>query len=171
LRKERKLEREHGFKIRLFTGDEALRGMPDYYAVYTASWKANEQYAAFLDNIVARFSQHGWARLAILYVKGQPAAAQLWFVAHGKASIFRLSYDEAWKPYSPGSILTSYLMKHVIEIDKVNEIDFLTGNDAYKQDWMSERRERFALICVKSIKPAGRFKQLFSSLQRMLQRS
>ena len=169
-RKKRKLEREHGYEIRLFTGDEVPRKMSDYYAVYSASWKANEQYAGFVDEMVAGFSKSGWSRLAILYIKGQPAAAQLWFVPHGKARIFRLSYDAAWRLYSPGSILTSFLMEYVIDIDKVEEIDFLTGNDAYKQDWMSDRRERFALSCVKSVKPAGRYEQFVESLKSMLKR-
>lgn len=167
-RKKRKLEREQGYEIRLFTGDEVPQKMSDYYASYTASWKAKEQYVDFLDDMVAGFSRQGWSRLAVLYVKGQPVAAQLWFVLHGKANIFRLAYDEAWKQYSPGSILTSYLMEYVIDIDKVDEIDFLTGNDAYKQDWMSERRERFALSCIKSVKPTGRFELFVESLKRLL---
>lgn len=169
-RKKRKLEREHGYEIRLFTGDEVPQKMSDYYAVYNSSWKANEQYANFLDGIVDGFSKQGWSRLAILYVKGQPVAAQLWFVLHGKANIFRLSYDEAWKQYSPGSILTSFLMEYVIDIDEVKEIDFLTGNDAYKQDWMSDRRERFVLSCVKSLKPRGRFELFAESLKRLLKK-
>ena len=167
-RKKRKLDREHGYEIRLFTGAEVPLAMSDYYAVYTASWKANEQYVNFLDGIVKGFSWPGWSRLAILYVKGKPIAAQLWFVLSGKASIFRLAYDEAWKPYSPGSILTSFLMEYVIDTDKVEEIDFLTGNEAYKQDWMSARRERFALSCVKNLKPTGKFEQFVKSLRRML---
>ena len=169
-RKKRKLEREHGYDIRIFTGDEVPRKMSDYYAVYSASWKANEQYADFLDGIVAGFSRQGWSRLAVLYIKGQPIAAQLWFVLHGNASIFRLAYDEAWKPYSPGSILTNFLMEYVMDIDKVGEIDFLTGNDAYKQDWMSDRRERFVLSCVKSVKHASRYERFVESLKRLLKR-
>lgn len=169
-RKKRKLEREQGYEIRLFTGDEVPQKMPDYYASYTASWKANEQYVDFLDEIVVGFSRQGWSRLAVLYVKERPVAAQLWFVLHGKANIFRLAYDEAWKPYSPGSILTSYLMEYVIDIDKVDEIDFLTGSDAYKQDWMSERRERFALSCIKSVKPTGRFERFIESLKSLLKK-
>jgi CelD/BcsL family acetyltransferase involved in cellulose biosynthesis len=164
----RKLDREHGYEIRLFTGDEVPQAMPDYYTVYSASWKANEQYVEFLDGIVEYFSRPGWSRLAVLYVKGQPIAAQLWFVLHGKANIFRLAYDEAWKNYSPGSILTRFLMEYVIDTDKVEEIDFLTGNDTYKQDWMSDRRERFALSCVKSVKPAGACQRLVESLKSML---
>jgi hypothetical protein len=169
-RKKRKLERDHGYDIRLFIGEEVPSGMQDYYAVYNASWKANEQYVDFVDNMVARFSKQGWTRLAVLYVKNQPAAAQLWFVHHRKASIFRLSYDEAWKQYSVGSILTRYLMEYVIDTDKVEEIDFLTGNDAYKQDWMSERRERYALGCVRSRRPEGRYRRFINALKRKLKR-
>ena len=69
-------------------------------------------------------------------------------MANSKASIFKLNYDKAWKQYSPGSILMAFLIQHVIDNDKVGEIDFLTGNDAYKQDWMSERRERWRLNCI-----------------------
>lgn len=156
-RKKRKLDREHGYKIHLYNGEQVPQAMVEYYDVFTASWKANEQYVDFLNGIVASFSRPGWTRLAVLHVEGKPIAAQLWFVLRGKASIFRLAYDEAWKPYSPGSILTAYLMEYVIDTDKVEEIDFLTGNDTYKQDWMSARKEHFALSCVKNIETTGRF--------------
>ena len=169
-RKKRKLDREHGYNIRLFTGDEVPQAMADYYAAYDASWKANEQYVGFVNGIVQDFSRPGWSRLAVLYVNEKPIAAQLWFVLHGKANIFRLAYNEAWKAYSPGSILTSFLMEYVIDTDKVDEIDFLTGNDAYKQDWMSERRERFALSCVRNVKPTGNLQQFVKTLRRMLKR-
>lgn len=170
-RKKRKLEREHGYEIRLFIGVEALRGMADYYVVYHASWKQDEiSNAGFQDCFVEAFSRAGWSRLAVLSVQGKAVAAQLWFVHHGKASIFRLAYDKAWRQYSPGSILTGFLMQYVIDTDRVEEIDFLTGNDAYKQDWMSERRERFLLSCVKRIIPASRYQRFVASLQRMLKR-
>jgi len=147
-RKRRKLERERGCEMRLFIGEDVPRAMSDYNLVYSASWKQSEVgNADFLNCFMAAFSQAGWTRLGILYVKGQPVAAQIWFVRHGKASIFRLVYDQAWSQYSPGSILTAFMMEQVIDTDRVEEIDFLVGNDAYKQDWMSERRERFVLGC------------------------
>jgi len=171
VRKKRKLDREHGYTIRLFTGDEVPRGMVDYYVVYNASWKQNEiDNAKFQDCIVEEFSKAGWSRLGVLYVNEQPVAAQLWFVHHHKAKIFRLAYDKAWRQYSTGSILTGFMMEHVIDIDMVQEIDFLTGNEAYKQDWMSERRELCLLSCTKSISPTSRVVRFIEAMKHMLKR-
>lgn len=119
-----------------------------------------------VDSIVTRFSVPGWTRLAVLYIQGRPVAAQLWFVHHRNASIFRLAYDEAWKRFSPGSILTRFLMEYALDKDRVEVIDFLTGNEAYKQEWMSDRRIRYALCCVKHAKPPGKFTSLVAALRR-----
>ena len=160
LRKQRKLEREHGYKIQLYVDSgfdnsfdkerdsDIQQALSTYHDIYKVSWKANEQYEALVTDVVKQFTKRAWPRLAILWIDDKPIAAQLWFVVAGKASIFRLVYDEAWKEYSPGSILMAYLLEHVIDKDKVEEIDFLSGNDGYKKDWMSERRERRALVCV-----------------------
>jgi len=40
-RKQRKLEREHGYDIRLFIDDDLQQALDDYNAIYTASWKAS----------------------------------------------------------------------------------------------------------------------------------
>ncbi|WP_408643276.1 GNAT family N-acetyltransferase [Thioalkalivibrio thiocyanodenitrificans] len=166
-RKERKLAREHGYTIRLYTRSGLRQAMADYNAVYHRSWKARELYGGLVEGLAYGLSRQGWLRLAILYVDKLPVAAQLWFVAHGKASIFKLAYDETWRRYSPGSILTKHLMKHVIDNDKVTEIDFLTGNDAYKQDWMSERRERCALYCINRPRPRQGIGRMFKWLDRL----
>ena len=172
LRKKRKLQREHGFDIQLFIGKDALRGMDDYYKVYNASWKQNEiSNAGFQDCFVEKFSMAGWSRLAIMYVNKQPVAAQLWFVHNKKASIFRLAYDNAWRQYSPGSILTSYLMEYVIDTDKVEMIDFLTGNDAYKQDWMTEHKQRFLLSCVNLKKPVSQYNRIVQKIRQLFLKS
>ena len=138
------------------------RALRDYQVVYQESWKANEFFADFTPSLVKKLSELGWLRLAILYIEQKPVAAQIWFVVHGKANIYRLVYDERWKNYSPGSILTQYLMHHVIDTDKVAEIDFLTGNESYKQDWMTVRQE---LIGVRFVKQA----EQISIFSRMIQ--
>ena len=169
-RKQRKLEREHGYDIRLSTGDDLQQALADYNTVYNASWKAKELFGDLVEGLAERLSGQGWLRLAVLYIGGKPAAAQFWFVAHGKASIFKLAYDESWKRYSPGSILIHYLMEHVIDTDQVEEIDFLTGNDAYKRDWMAERRERWGLYCAKPRLPKGRGDGFFNAVRGWIRR-
>lgn len=148
-RKQRKFEREHATRVVLYQKENIDQALQDYQTVYLASWKANEFFIDFTPNIVKQFANLGWLRLAVLYSEDKPVAAQIWFVVHRKASIYRLVYDGRWKKYSPGSLLTYYLMRHVIDTDKVSEIDFLTGNERYKQDWMTVRKERVGMYIVK----------------------
>jgi hypothetical protein len=170
-RKQRKLEREHDCQISMFRQGQVVPALADYHAAYTASWKAHEQYADLLDAVAINLAVPDWTRLAVLFIDGNPAAAQLWFVVHQKASIFRLAYNEAWKHYSPGSILTAYLMQYVINNDKVAEIDFLTGNEAYKQDWMSERRQRWRLVLARQNTQRNTADSLITRLGRFLRKS
>jgi hypothetical protein len=175
-RKQRKLEREYGYDIRLYkdTGtDYSLinKALADYHAIYKKSWKTNEFFSDFTPSLVKSLSQLGWSRLAILYINEQPVAAQIWFVLHDKANIYRLVFDENWKSYSPGSILTQYLMRYVIDTDKVTEIDFLNGNERYKQDWMSVRRERFGIRFAKQPEQKNSFSRTIQTLKTLLSRS
>ncbi|MCP5142650.1 MAG: GNAT family N-acetyltransferase [Chromatiales bacterium] len=161
-RKQRKLEREHGCTFRLTTDEGVGQALEDFKAVNRASWKAGERYQAFIERLVHAAAEAGWLRIATLLVGERPIASQIWFVAHRKANIFRLSFDEDWRRYSPGSILTRHMMQHVIDTDRVEEIDFLIGNDAYKRDWMSERRECEGLICqAPPPERAGGLRRLF----------
>ena len=45
--------------------------------------------------------------------------------------------------------------QHAIEVDGVGEVDYLSGDDAYKQDWMSQRRERVGLVAFRTDSLAG----------------
>jgi hypothetical protein len=38
-------------------------------------------------------------------------------------------------------VLTAKLMQHVIDVDRVKVVDYLSGDDDYKKMWMSHRRE------------------------------
>ncbi len=167
-RKQRKLEREYDYDIRLYKDAGIDQALVDYDAIYRASWKANEFFSDFTPGLVKCLSRLGWLRLAILYINEQPVAAQIWFVVHGKANIYRLAYNEDWKMYSPGSILTQYLMRYVIDTDKVSEIDFLTGNERYKQDWMTVRKERLGILFVKQPVQKNRFSRTIQSLKKLL---
>lgn len=120
-------------------------GIAAYEAVYNSSWKVPEPYPEFMPGLIRTCAENGWLRLGLVFIGDAPAAAQVWIVKDGVAAIYKLAYDERFSKLSAGSILTARLMEHVIDVDGVSEVDYLTGDDEYKRDWMSHRRERWGL--------------------------
>jgi CelD/BcsL family acetyltransferase involved in cellulose biosynthesis len=122
------------------------RAIDAYEKVYACSWKKPEPYPEFIPGLARTCAAQGYLRLGLAWLDGRPIAAQLWIVSHGRAEIYKVAYDEAFKAYAPGTLLTAKLMEHVIEVDKVLEVDYLIGDDPYKKTWMSHRRERWGVI-------------------------
>lgn len=123
--------------------DEAIAAFQE---VYSASWKKPEPYPGFVPSLIRLLASRGMLRLGVARLKGLPIAAQLWIIGQGKASIYKVAYHHAYAALSPGTVLTGYLLRHVIEEDRVSEVDFLIGDDDYKKIWMSHRRERWGIV-------------------------
>ena len=117
-----------------------------YEQVYARSWKVPEPFPEFMPGLLQDCAERGALRLGLAWLNGQPIAAQAWIVADGRAEIYKVAYDEAFKPYSPGTLITAMLMERVINVDKVREVDYLIGDDPYKKMWMSARRERWGIV-------------------------
>lgn len=138
--------------------------------VYGASWKEPEPHPDFMPGLLRLCAAQGWLRLALARIDGEPIAAQFWIVSGGKASIYKLAYDEDYKHLSIGSLLTASLMQYVIDTDRVTEVDYLSGDDAYKRDWMSVRRERWGMQASNLRTLAGLVSALRSVLGACLRR-
>ena len=78
-------------------------------------------------------------RLGIARKDGVPVAAQLWTVENGTAWIHKLAYREDAKSLSPGTILSEAMFRAAIDKDRVARIDYGTGDEPYKADWMDRR--------------------------------
>lgn len=138
---------QDGGSIEIVLGDaDGKRAAEAFDVVYRTSWKQDEPYAEFVPGLIAGCAAVGSLRMGIAWLNAQPIAAQLWIVANGKAEIYKVAYDPAFKDYSPGTVLTARLMQHVMERDGVTEVDYLTGDDPYKQTWMGDRRERWGIV-------------------------
>lgn len=147
-RARRRLDRQGEWRLDIINGEQPglEAAIEAYVAVYNRSWKTPEPNPAFMPGLIRLAAQQGWLRLGLLQVGGEPVAAQLWLVAGGKANIFKLAYVQGFEKLSVGSVLSAELMRHVIDVDRVREVDFLSGDDPYKSDWMSHRRERIGLV-------------------------
>ncbi|WP_295633665.1 GNAT family N-acetyltransferase [Novosphingobium sp.] len=116
-----------------------------YEAIYAQSWKPEEGSPAFLRRFAEAEGAAGRLRLGLARADGVPVAAQFWTVEGGTAFIHKLAHTEASKPLSPGTTLSAALFEHVIDVDRVNLVDFGTGTDGYKRDWMEAMRPRYRL--------------------------
>lgn len=125
----------------------------DYEAIYSQSWKPEEGSPAFLRAFAEAEGAAGRLRLGIARAGGEAVAAQMWTVEGNTAFIHKLAHTEASRPLSPGSVLSAALFRHVIDVDRVGEIDFGTGNDSYKRDWMEDVRIRYRLELIRPFAP------------------
>jgi len=122
--------------IALFTAFDGA-AWAAYEAIYAASWKPEEGDPALLRAFAEAESARGTFRMGLARIAGAPVAAQFWTVEDGTAFIHKLAHVEDSLKASPGTLLSAALFRHVIEVDRVVRVDFGTGNDAYKRDWMN----------------------------------
>jgi hypothetical protein len=131
------------------------RALAAYMEVYAHSWKQPEPRRDFIPSLCRLAAARGWLRLGLAYYDRLPVAAQIWLVANGTAHIFKLAYREDQRSLSAGTVLSGHLMQRVIEQDRVDRVDYLTGDDSYKQDWMEHRRERMGLAAFNPARTSG----------------
>lgn len=122
--------------IALFTAFDA-DAWAAYEKIYAASWKPEEGHPALLRAFAEMESARGTLRMGLARIEGAPVAAQFWTVEDGTAFIHKLAHVEDSLKASPGTLLSAALFRHVITVDGVRRVDFGTGNDNYKRDWMN----------------------------------
>jgi len=147
--KNKKIERSGRARIEIISSPTGLGpALEAYQRIYASSWKVPEPYPEFVPGLVRTCAEQGWLRLGLVYVDQEPAAAQIWIIHNCTASIYKVAYDKRFADLSVGSFLTTRMMEYALDVDKVREVDYLTGDEKYKQDWMSHRRERWGILAM-----------------------
>jgi len=130
-------------------------GIVAFETVYERSWKEPEPYPLINPAQIRAAASMGLARLGVWWIDGSPAAAQFWVVEQDRAMVLKLAHDEAFKAHSPGTVLTAWMIRHMIEQEHVTALDFGRGDDPYKQGWVADRRQRIGLLLINPLRPAG----------------
>ncbi len=117
----------------------------DYEAIYGESWKPGEGSPEFLRAMAQDAAANGALRLGIGKIGGEAVAAQLWTIENGAAIIHKLAYRQTASEFSPGSLLSAAMFESAIDTDHVDLIDYGTGDDRYKRDWMDTRTPLYTL--------------------------
>lgn len=142
-----------------------------YESIYAESWKPDEGAPAFLRAMAEEDGAAGALRLGIARIEGRAVAAQLWTVENGVATIHKLAYREDAAEFSPGTLLSAAMFQHVIDKDKVSEIDYGTGDDGYKASWMDRTRALEHLEIFNQGTLSGRFGALRARIGNLVRRS
>jgi len=152
----RKFNKTPGARFEI-TQDKALlkEALEAFECVYRKRWGKNEPYTKFNQGLAELAATNGWLRLGIAWLGEKPIAAQFWIVRNGVGYIYKVAYDLDFNHLSIGAVATYKMMEHALDIDKVREVDFLTGDDEYKKIWMTDRREYCGLFAANLKTPLG----------------
>lgn len=143
----------------------------DYESIYADSWKPEEGSLSFVRAMAEDEGAAGTLRLGIATIEERAVAAQLWTVEHGVAIIHKLAHRKDVAELSPGTILSKAMFEHVIDRDDVSTIDFGTGDDSYKADWMDTRVMRMRVDLYNPRKVAGLFGAAKAGLRTLAARA
>jgi hypothetical protein len=155
-RKLARAERDPSIRLELIAGGAGLApAIAAYEAIYARSWKEPEPFPGFAAGLIAAAAGTGALRLALLWHGEAPVAAQIWTVSRSIATVHKLAHDEAEKAISPGTVLTAWTIRHLIEREGIAGLDFGRGDDPYKAGWTGQRRQRTGLLLCPPMHPAG----------------
>ncbi|MEL7189180.1 MAG: GNAT family N-acetyltransferase [Pseudomonadota bacterium] len=126
-----------------------------YEQIYGASWKPEEDHPKMLRAFAKAEGEEGRLRLGLAFYDEKPIAAQFWTVENDCAYIHKLAHLDEHNRLSAGTTLSAALFEHVIDQDRVKAVDFGTGDQPYKADWMGQTRPRYRVDCLNMKRPAA----------------
>lgn len=112
--------------------------------------------SAFLDVRAVRFIGSaakslfdlGVLRLVFLEVKNQATACYVGLEMKNRLFLFQSGIDPDWMHLSSGAVLTYLVIKDGFERG-LSEIDFLSGEESYKDIWATDRRLQYDLFAYR----------------------
>jgi len=118
------------------------------------SWKALQGVAittmpgmpGFFRVLTDRASRRGWLRVWILRLDGRAVATEYQLEADGRVHALRADFDASLpEEISPGSHLSSEILRTLFGRDGVHEYDMGPGENPYKDRWATGARETMHL--------------------------
>lgn len=170
-RKARQLERKHDCVFRVVTDPRELApAWADYETVLEGSWKDPEPFPKFTRALIRDAASAGVLRLGLLHVDGSPVAAQVWIVSGDRATIYKLHYLSSMSRQAAGAVLSLKMFRHMLEEERVREIDFGVGDEAHKRDWLADSRPLTGMLAFAQNSPVGQAMRLRYLSRQQLRR-
>ncbi len=146
-RRARRLLETGRARFELITSREGIdRGLADFEQVFSERRLQGEVTPhAYIPSIMRCAAESGVLRLGLVHIDGEPAAYEFCIASGGVAHFTRTGYAERYRPLSVGNYVMQRVMEHVLDVDRVSEVNFGVGEFAYKQDWLSHRLDAYGI--------------------------
>lgn len=151
-RRLKKIENELGKpEFRLYSGPSDLdKAIQEFNKIYALSWKGVEQHPIFIEEIIRSAAAKNILRLGVYSAGGKTLAVKLTFATKTIGHMYKTAYDPEYKKYGAGTAINMFMIEHLLNVDKVEHLDFGIGNEPYKSDLMESSRERWGITAYNS---------------------
>jgi hypothetical protein len=141
------LARSGRSRFAVITGGPGFKSaLVDYALVDLQSWRDPETYPDWLAELLEAAAGAGVLRLGLLYVDDEPAAAQIWIVSAGRATMWRARFARKFAILSVGPVLTFEMIRHALQSEELREIEFGPSDETARREWLGRSRERVGFV-------------------------
>lgn len=163
---EKKLEKAGEFRITC-KNTVTSEDVDAMHKIEERSWKTdagsprlgNQKACKFFTEVLEKFSNNSWLDLWFLCLNQEPIAYSVNFAYRNKIFNYNVAYVSEHRNLYPGKALTVKTLEDAFNRN-MTEYDFLRGNEAYKSDWTSQKRDLYYLAAYR--------KSLYSMMAYML---
>jgi len=130
-------------------GSHARRWLAEYGRLEEGGWKGRAGTAVSADNVQGRFyaemlERFGReARYFRLTFDGRPVAAQFGVWRAGAIVLLKMAYDEAYRPFAPGFLLTQDILRHLFAEGRTRVVE---EYGRLREGWTAKWSEEFRPI-------------------------
>ncbi len=103
----------------------------------------------FFEDVVRALWDRGVVDVSRVVQNGTTLALHFGFKTNDRFFYYMPSFDDRYRSFSVGRLLNAHLIERAFE-DGLREFDFLPGDDAYKYDWTSQRRQVYSFVSYRS---------------------
>lgn len=136
--------------------DEVRRAFEDFLALEASGWKGRERTAmtidrfraAFAREAVNRLSEQDHCRIHTMQLDGRTIASLIVFVESGIAYTWKTAYDEAYRNWSPGTLMMLDVTEQHLEDPNIMATDSCAAPDHPVMSRLWRERRRMGTLVV-----------------------
>lgn len=108
----------------------------------TPSFFRDARQRAFYRELVRRLSGNGWILFSIVSFNQIPISFHFGYEYGNRIYFIKPTFAPEYRQYAPGNLQLKYLIEYALE-RKVSELDFTTGEEAYKYRFANHARVNY----------------------------